>query len=171
MTAKIWQYKPDRNCLEQENINTPLERNSGFKTVLVGGCFDIIHYGHLQFLSQAKALGNHLIIALEPDEKILQAKKRAPIHSIEQRAAILAELRLVDEIVLLPVLRGYEEYLQLVTILKPVFIAVTEGDSQLENKRKQAEAAGSRLVVVTDHLETLSSSRIIVENAVYALDE
>lgn len=171
MTAKIWQYKQDRNKPEQNAIASLVERSKDVQPVLVGGCFDIIHYGHLQFLTHAKALGNHLVVALEPNEKILQAKKRAPIHSLEQRAAILAELRLVDEIVLLPVLNGYKEYLKLVNMIKPCFIAVTLGDSQLENKRKQAEAIGAGLVVVTKNLEALSSTRIIVENAVYASDE
>jgi len=35
------------------------------KIVLVGGCFDLLHFGHISFLKRAKALGNYLVIALE----------------------------------------------------------------------------------------------------------
>ncbi|WP_425362028.1 adenylyltransferase/cytidyltransferase family protein [Candidatus Tisiphia endosymbiont of Mystacides longicornis] len=47
--------------------------------VLVGGCFDLLHYGHIQFLRNAKAQGNYLIVALEPDETINNYKKREVI--------------------------------------------------------------------------------------------
>ena len=71
----------------------------GKKTVLVGGCFDILHYGHLRFLSQAKEKGEMLIVALESDTFIRKIKNKKPIHTQEQRAEILAHLNLVDMII------------------------------------------------------------------------
>ena len=56
------------------------------KKVLVGGCFDFIHFGHISFLKQAKASGDYLIVALESDENVRLAKGDArPIHTQEQR--------------------------------------------------------------------------------------
>ena len=45
------------------------------KIVLVGGCFDLIHYGHLKFLEAAKEQGDFLIVALESDEFIKKHKR------------------------------------------------------------------------------------------------
>ncbi len=152
LTAKIWPYHSKEHC--GENI---------LSRVLVGGCFDVLHFGHIKFLQAAKGLGHLLTIALEPDEKILQNKNRRPIHTQLQRAEILSHLRPVDEIILLPFMSGYEEYLLLIQQLKPNYIAVTEGDPQLNNKQKQAAAIAAELVVVTHHITTFSSSHLIKE--------
>lgn len=133
------------------------------KTILVGGCFDLLHYGHLHFLQQAKNCGEHLIVALEPDEKILKTKNRAPIHSALQRAEILAELRCVDEVIMLPMMNSLEEYMTMTLTLQPDVIAVTAGDTQYENKMKQAIAVSADLIVVNEVINTLSSSKIISE--------
>ncbi len=37
------------------------------RVVLVGGCFDILHFGHIEFLKKAREAGDYLIVALEPD--------------------------------------------------------------------------------------------------------
>ena len=66
------------------------------KKVLTFGVFDYFHYGHLKLFKQAKQLGDFLII----DEEI---KKRKPNHvlrySFDQRAEIISELRVVDQVV------------------------------------------------------------------------
>lgn len=132
------------------------------KTVLVGGCFDVLHYGHLNFLSAARKLGNHLIVALEPDEKIMLCKKRLPVHTVQQRAEILAHLRIIEEVIILPMMDSYQEYLDLVMTLKPDYLAITEGDPELNNKKTQAHLASAELVIVNSTIEALSSSRIIM---------
>lgn len=158
MIEKIWQFHS--NSSNEEN---PSDRLRPSASVLVGGCFDILHYGHLQFLTAAKKLSDHLMIALEPDEKITRSKGRAAIHTQRQRAEILASLSIVDEIILLPSMQTYEEYFKLVSYLKPAFIAITKGDPQLNNKWKQAEAIGAEVIIVSDHLNALSSSKIFSE--------
>lgn len=131
------------------------------KIVLVGGCFDLFHYGHLRFLKQAKAQGNYLIIALEPDETIRQKKHRPPIHNQQQRAEILKNLSFVNEVICLPYLKNYQDYLALVKKIRPQVIAVTKNDSQLENKRKQAFTVGAKIKIVIHRLPGFSSSRIL----------
>ena len=49
------------------------------KTVLVGGCFDVFHFGHLQFLNSAKEQGDYLIVILEPDE-VIKSKNQCQGH-------------------------------------------------------------------------------------------
>ncbi len=136
-----------------------LPHNIGTKT-LVGGCFDLLHFGHLSFLKAAKELADILIICLEPDTTIQRMKKAAPIHTQKQRAEILAELICVDYILLLPALSSYDDYLKLVKAIQPDFLAVTKGDPQLANKQQQAHEVGATVIEVNQLIEGLSSSLI-----------
>jgi len=69
------------------------------KTVLVNGCFDILHYGHLAHLKAAAALGHYLIVALTADEFVNKGPGR-PVFSEDKRAELLRELRCVDEVII-----------------------------------------------------------------------
>jgi len=131
------------------------------KSVLAGGCFDLIHFGHLTFLEKAKKAGDQLIIALESDAFIRERKKRQPIHSQKQRAKILSNIVLVDKVILLPYLKSDDKYYQLVETLKPKIVAVSAQDELMEIKRRQAKKVGARLKVVTPLLKGFSTSRII----------
>lgn len=135
----------------------------GKKTVLVGGCFDLIHYGHLQFLKKAKEVGDYLIVALESDEFIKKKKKRDPIHSQGQRAEILASLDMVDLVILLPLFSSDQEYFDMVKTVEPKVIAVTEGDPQIENKRKQAKEIKAILKTVSPLFKNFSTNKIILK--------
>ncbi|OZG31299.1 adenylyltransferase/cytidyltransferase family protein [Rickettsia endosymbiont of Culicoides newsteadi] len=134
-------------CYNNTSLCKYLEKE---QLVLVGGCFDLLHYGHIQFLRKAKAQGKHLIIALEPDETITNYKKRRAIHSQLQRAEILSSLSFVDKVIMLPLLKGFDDYNQLVQNICPSIIAVTKNDPQLSNKRIQAKLIGAQLIEVTD---------------------
>jgi len=132
------------------------------KKVLVGGCFDLIHFGHLQFLEKARALGDYLVVALEPDEFIRKHKQREPIHTQSQRARILRALRMVDEVIELPLLT-HDKYFELVRVVRPQLIAVTEGDPQLANKQQQALSIGAKVIEVTPIIKNLSTKKIIAK--------
>jgi cytidyltransferase-like protein len=127
--------------------------------VLVGGCFDLLHYGHLNFLKASAKLGP-LIVALESDTAIQLRKSSAPIHTQKQRAEILAELNCIDMVILLPLLKNYEDYLALVQAVQPAVLAITLGDPQTDNKRKQAAAINAQLTEVNNLIEGLSSTLI-----------
>lgn len=131
------------------------------KSVLIGGCFDILHYGHITFLTAAKSLGGELVIALESDEFIKRTKRRDPFHTQNQRAEILAHLDIVDAIILLPPMKGYEDYLSLVEYVSPSIIAITEGDTRKQEKEEQAKKIGARLEVVCQQVPSLSTSDIL----------
>ena len=129
--------------------------------VLVGGCFDLLHYGHLIFLSKAKREGDFLIIVLESDEFIKMRKKRQSIHNQAQRAEILAALEFVDLVIRLPLLRSDSDYSKLINSVKPRVIAITEGDPQRKNKEQQAKEVGARIRIVTTLIEGFSSRNIL----------
>lgn len=132
----------------------------GKRAVLVGGCFDILHFGHLTFLQKAKDHGDMLIIALESDEFIRKNKNREPIHSQDQRAQILAALHFVDYVITLPLFDNPKEYGTLVQLVSPSVIAITEGDPHLEDKKRQAQAIGATITQVCPLLQTFSTSKI-----------
>lgn len=132
------------------------------KKVLVGGCFDILHYGHIQFLTAAKKAGDYLVVMLESDENVRTLKgAHRPIHTQHERAALLKSLRMVDEVVELPPLAGYEEYMVWVKKIKPDRIAVTRGDPKIAFKQRQAKEIGATVVEVIDHMLHYSTSKIV----------
>ena len=130
------------------------------KKVLVGGCFDILHFGHISFLKQAKALGDHLVVALESDENVRRLKnEHRPIHTQQQRREMLEALSFVDEVIELPPMTTDQEYFNFVTKLSPAVIAVTEGDPILAKKQLQATIVGAQLVVIPK-IHTPSTSQL-----------
>ena len=71
------------------------------KIVFTNGCFDILHYGHLSYLMQAKELGDRLVIGLNTDSSIKKLKgELRPIQVETARAMMLASLSFVDAIIL-----------------------------------------------------------------------
>lgn len=128
--------------------------------VLVGGCYDLLHYGHIRFLEEAKKLGDTLIVALESDENVRKMKGDGrPIHSQKQRRAMLEALTCVDEVISLPPMNNHQEYYDLVTRVYPQIIAITEGDPLEKNKREQAVKAGAELIVIPK-IPTPSTSQL-----------
>lgn len=71
------------------------------KKVLFGGVFDLLHYGHIKSLKRAKSYGDYLIVNISSDERVrIKKGKGRPILPARERAAIIKELRFVDEVVL-----------------------------------------------------------------------
>lgn len=71
------------------------------KIIFTNGCFDIIHLGHIDYLSKAADLGNHLIIGLNSDISIKKIKgNNRPIIPAQTRAAIIASLFFAQTIIL-----------------------------------------------------------------------
>jgi rfaE bifunctional protein nucleotidyltransferase chain/domain len=131
------------------------------KIVLAGGCFDLLHFGHIHFLKQAKSYGDWLMVALESDENVRHMKGDArPIHTQTQRKEMLESLSFVDEVIALPPMRADLDYCQLVRNIKPAVIAITEGDSAKVKKTQQANEVGAKLVVIPK-IRTLSTSQLV----------
>ncbi|KKS20847.1 MAG: Glycerol-3-phosphate cytidyltransferase TagD [Candidatus Roizmanbacteria bacterium GW2011_GWC2_41_7] len=132
------------------------------KKVLVGGCFDLIHYGHIVFLKEARKQGDYLIVALESDDNVKKYKgENRPVHKQSERAEMLRSLRMVDEVIELPPMNSDKEYFDLVKHVLLNVIAITKDDPQTANKKKQAKEIGSKVVVVIHRLEPHSTTRLI----------
>jgi len=70
------------------------------KIVFTNGCFDLLHLGHIEYLSRAADLGNELIIGLNSDLSVKRIKgPERPINPEQARAALLASLSCVSAIV------------------------------------------------------------------------
>jgi FAD synthetase len=66
--------------------------------VLVGGVFDLLHVGHVHFLTEAKKMGDELIVIVAHDETVKRLKGRPPVNSMEDRAELLRALKPVDKV-------------------------------------------------------------------------
>ncbi len=71
------------------------------RVVFTNGCFDILHPGHTRYLWAARALGDHLIVAVNSDRSVRAIKgPRRPINNEDVRAELLAALSFVDSVVI-----------------------------------------------------------------------
>ncbi len=71
------------------------------KVVFTNGCFDIIHAGHVQYLQQAKELGDILIVGLNSDDSVKRLKGSSrPINNQQDRKIVLEALRSVDYVLI-----------------------------------------------------------------------
>ena len=86
------------------------------KIVFTNGCFDILHRGHIAYLSEARDRGDVLIIGLNSDASVQRIKGDGrPVQDEMSRALILASLRFVDAVVLFDEDTPYE----LIKLVKP----------------------------------------------------
>ncbi len=72
-------------------------REQGLKVVFTNGCFDLLHVGHVRYLTEARAKGDILVVGLNSDRSVLEIKgSNRPIVPEDQRAEVLASLSCVD---------------------------------------------------------------------------
>ncbi len=84
--------------------------------VFTNGCFDVLHLGHIDYLSKAADEGNILIIGLNTDESVRKIKgKNRPVVEEGPRSMILASLRFVDAVILF----NEETPLELIKYIQP----------------------------------------------------
>ena len=91
-------------------------REGGRTVVFTNGCFDILHQGHVRYLSQAKRCGDYLVIGLNSDQSVRAIKgPNRPLIAAEARAELLAALCFVDGVVVF----DEEDPLAIIEYLKP----------------------------------------------------
>ena len=145
---------------EAENIAQTAQMN-GKKIVLAGGCFDILHLGHILFLKKAKQQGDLLFLFLESDENIKRLKgSNRPINTQDDRARALSALPSVDYIIKLPKLPTDKDYDRLIAQIKPDVIAVTEEDPNLAKREDQASRVGGKVKSVTRRTKYSTTDKI-----------
>lgn len=131
------------------------------KIVLTGGCFDLLHIGHITLLEESKQQGDILIVLLESDKRITKLKgSDRPLHTQMQRAHMLSLLKPVDYVVLLPDQMDNKDYETVVKQLQPAIIATTQGSDTQKYIERQAAMVGAR-VFLADLIPNLSTTRIL----------
>jgi len=76
--------------------------------VLASGTFDLLHFGHVRFLEEAKRAGDEdakLVVVVARDRTVVERKGERPVMSEDQRRALVEALRVVDEAIL-----GFEDF-------------------------------------------------------------
>jgi len=143
------------------------------KTVLASGVFDLLHYGHIRYLEDAKKFGGpdaKLIVIVATDDTVVKLKGHRPVMHENQRRALVEALRVVDESLL-----GYVD-IDMVAVLeeiKPDYVAVGWDQDEIVkmlNKRIREKNLSTEVVQVGkfDEEELDSSSKIkrrIVEDS------
>lgn len=139
----------------------PIRKNLkslGKKVVFTNGCFDILHRGHVEYLANAKALGDVLVVGVNSDASVNRIKGEGrPVVEADDRVYVLAALASVDYVCLFDEDTPQEIILQLVPD-----ILVKGADWPLEKVvgREVVEAAGGSVKTI-EFLPNRSTSRII----------
>ena len=144
--------------LAQAKVFMEVCKTTGKTVAFTNGCFDILHPGHLFSLAQSAKEADYLLVGLNSDASVKKLKGPArPIHSESSRATILANLVLVDVVVV------FEEDtpLQLIQTLLPD-VLVKGGDYTIETivGAKEVTANGGK-VIINPIVEGFSTTNII----------
>ncbi len=105
-------------------------RAAGRRVVFTNGCFDIVHPGHVRYLTAARQLGDALVVALNTDASVrrLGKEKGRPFNSERDRAEVIAALAAVDYVTLF----DEDTPLELIRALRPD-VLVKGGDWRVED--------------------------------------
>jgi len=110
------------------------------KIVLASGTFDLLHFGHVKYLEEAKKAGGknaELIVIVARDSTVEKRKGKKPVMPEDQRRSLVESLKVVDEALL-----GYEEFdiSKVVEKIKPDIIAVGHDQDGIEREVRKAMA-------------------------------
>jgi len=130
-------------------------RELGKSIILANGGFDLLHVGHVRYLSGAKALGGKLIVAVNSDTSLRALKGQGrPLMPAEERAEILAALEDVDAIVIF----DEPDVRELIRELRPdVHAKGTDYRRDSVPERDEVLAYGGRVEIVGDPKDHSSS--------------
>jgi rfaE bifunctional protein nucleotidyltransferase chain/domain len=123
-------------------------RRAGERITLANGCFDLLHVGHVRYLSGARELGGKLVVAVNSDDSVRALKGEGrPLMPAEERAEILAALSDVDAVVVFP----EKDVRAIIREIRPDFHAKgTDYTTENVPERGEVEACGGRVAIVGD---------------------
>ena len=133
-------------------------RREGKRLVFTNGCFDLLHPGHVSYLTQARSLGDALVVALNSDRSVRALKGEGrPILNQSERAEVIAALEAVDYVTIF----DEETPRELIAAVLPD-VLVKGGDWAVNEivGREEVEAAGGD-VMSLPYVEGSSTSDII----------
>lgn len=137
MIEKI--FSPEEMLREGQRL-----RAAGKSLVFTNGVFDLLHVGHVRYLTRARGLGGALIVAINTDRTVRELKgPDRPVFNQAERAEILAALRSVDYVTIFDDVSPRS----LIARLLPD-VLVKGGDYELDqiHGREEVEAAGGNVI-------------------------
>ena len=107
------------------------------RVVLASGAFDLLHYGHVHYLTHAKKAGGEnakLVVVIARDKTIEKFKGHRPVIPEDERRALVESLKVVDEAIL-----GYEDMdmLRIIEEVKPDVIALGYDEDRIERELRR----------------------------------
>ena len=134
------------------------------KKVFVSGCYDIIHAGHVQFFTEARALGDHLTVCFASDEVLMAHKNRRSSIPQDHKRGLLKALKVVDDAVIGENPKIGLDFQDEFRRIKPDILVVTEDDQHESIKRalcNELNATYVKLPKTPPLYEQISSTEIV----------
>jgi D-glycero-beta-D-manno-heptose 1-phosphate adenylyltransferase len=136
-----------------------MELRRGKRLVFTNGVFDILHAGHVQYLSKARALGELLIVGLNTDASARRLGKGPdrPVNVLEDRAKVVGALKVVDGVISF----DEDDPCEVIAALKPE-VHVKGGDYRAQDlpETEVVEAYGGQVVILPT-LEGRSTTSVL----------
>ena len=152
--------------LEQARLRIKDLKQAGRRVVFTNGGFDLLHVGHVRSLRHARALGDHLVVAINSDESVRRAKgPQRPLFPQEERMEIVASLACVDTVFLF----GEDTADAVIEALRPDVHAKGPDYSRVLPEHATVRGYGGEIAVVGDPKDRSSSEfqkrlrRIVLE--------
>lgn len=145
--------------LNAQQMRTERDRlvAEGKTLVFTNGCFDILHRGHVTYMTFARNQGDALVVGVNSDASVKRNKgDNRPINSQEDRAYVLASLRAVDYVVIF----DDKEPKELIAQILPQVLVKGKDWAHYVSGREVVEANGGR-VVLADMVEGRSTTSTI----------
>lgn len=143
---------------EQASFVTKSLKSQGQQVVLVSGCFDLLHIGHLSLMEGAKYPGDILAVTTPSDEDIRNNKNpNRPIVGLADRLRILSSLEVVDFV--FPQVSWL--MMDVLSMIQPSVYAVWSRDEHMISRLNQAERYGIKLREVNTNTYGISTTNLI----------
>lgn len=140
----------DTKILSREELRQQVEqwRRSGESIILANGAFDLLHVGHVRYLTAAKALKGKLVVAVNSDESVRKLKGEGrPVVGERERAEIVAALTVVDAVLIFP---EYDVRAIIREIHPDIQVKGTDYTIESVPERDEVLAYGGRIEIVGD---------------------
>ena len=142
---------------EEARVKRFVLQSEGKKLVFTNGCFDILHRGHVSYLTFARNQGDALVVAVNSDASVRRNKGDGrPINNQEDRAFVLASLRAVDFVVIF----DENEPKDLIAQILPHVLVKGKDWAHYVSGREIVEANGGQ-VILADMVEGRSTTNTI----------
>ncbi len=137
--------------------------NSGNTKVMVSGCFDILHGGHVEFFRQAKSLGDHLTVCVASDDVLMSYKGKKSSLPMLHKVRLIESIDCVDKVITSSDLDNVLDFATYARQNKPDIVAVTTDDMNADAKETFCDEIGASLVVLPKSIDiaSISTSELI----------